>query len=98
MNYYFHPEAFQEYSESTQYYFRISPSLAKAFVAEIEDGINQIIQSPQTWQEIETGVRRYLIKRFPFGLYYTIEEDNSVMIQAVMHLSRKPGYWKTRIE
>ena len=35
MNYYFHPEAFQEYFESTQYYFKISPFLAKAFVAEI---------------------------------------------------------------
>ncbi len=98
MNYYFHPAAFQEYSESTRYYFKISPSLARAFVAEIESSINHIIQFSQSWQEVDTGVRRYLIKRFPFDIYYTVEDDNSVIIQAVMHLSRNPGYWKTRLE
>ena len=97
MNYYFHPEALHEYTEAAQYYSKISPSLASAFVTQIENGINQILQYPQAWQPIETDVRRCLIKRFPFGIYYTVEENNSIIIQAVMHLSRKPGYWKDRI-
>ncbi len=97
MKYYFHPEALKEYSDAAQYYSEISPSLASAFITQVENGINQILLYPQAWQPIETDVRRCLIKRFPFGIYYTVEDDNSIIIQAVMHLSRKPGYWKARI-
>jgi len=97
MNYYFHPEALQEYTEAIQYYFEISPSLANAFISQVENGINQILLYPQAWQPLKTDVRRCLVKRFPFGIYYTIEEDSAIIIQAVMHLSRKPGYWKARI-
>jgi len=72
MNYYFHPEALQEYAEAAQYYSEISTSLASAFVTQVEYGINQILLCPQAWQPIETDVRRCLVKRFPFGIYYTV--------------------------
>lgn len=97
MNYYFHSEALHEYAETAQYYAEISTSLAISFVSQIENGITQILLYPQAWHPIDEDVRRYLIKRFPFGIYYTIEENESIIIQAVMHLSRKPGYWKDRI-
>ena len=98
MNYYFHPEALQEYIEAAQYYYEISPSLANAFITQVENNINQILFHPQAWQPVDMEVRRCLMKRFPFGIYYTIEEEtNSIVIQAVMHFSRKPGYWKDRI-
>jgi len=98
MRYYFHPEALQEYSEAIQYYSDISPSLTNAFIAQIENGIANILQFPQAWQLIEQDVRRCLIKRFPFGIYYTIEDNDSIIIQAIMHLCRKPDYWKDRIK
>ena len=52
---------------------------------------------PEAWQAVEEDVRRHLIKRFPFGIYYTIERDY-ISIVAVMHMSRRPGYWKSRLE
>ncbi|MBI5141467.1 MAG: type II toxin-antitoxin system RelE/ParE family toxin [Nitrospirae bacterium] len=97
MNYHFHPEALHEYAEATRYYADISTSLAKGFVTQVENGINLICLYPQTWQPIEEDIRRCLVKRFPFGIYYTIEESESIVIQAVMHLSRKPDYWKARL-
>jgi toxin ParE1/3/4 len=33
--------------------------------------------------------------KFPYGILYTIEPDY-ILILAVMHCSRKPGYWKSR--
>ena len=97
MNYHFHPEALREYSEATEYYARSSRSLAANFISHVEGGINQILSNPKAWQPMEEDVRRYLIKRFPFGIYYTIEDNESILIQAVMHLSRKPDYWKARL-
>ena len=97
MNFHFHPEAFQEYADATQYYAGISTSLAIGFVSQVEEGINLILLYPRAWQPIEEDIRRHLVKRFPFGIYYTIENNENLIIQAVMHLSRKPGYWKARI-
>ena len=98
MNYFFHPEALAEYSEAAYYYSEISSSLAERFIFHIENGIDKIISHPLAWQPIEEDIRRYLIKRFPFGIYYTIEDNDSIIIQAVMHLSREPDYWKSRIK
>ena len=97
MNYYFHPDALHEYAEATEYYAGISPALGSAFVAQVESGINQILFYPQAWPLIEEDIRRHLIKRFPFGIYYTIDNNTSIIIQAIMHLSRKPGYWRSRL-
>lgn len=45
--------------------------------------------------EIEPGLRRSLLARFPYGLIYTVEEQ-SVIVIAVAHLHREPRYWMDR--
>jgi plasmid stabilization system protein ParE len=77
------------------YYAGIRPRLAESFIHAVETGIERILASPDTWKIIEEDVHRYLIHRFPFGIYYGIEHDR-IFIYAVMHLSRHPDYWKGR--
>ncbi len=96
MKYVFHSDALQEYSEAAMYYKKISPELGKAFVDEVETSVRKILSAPETWRIVEEDIRRFLIRRFPYGIYYTIE-DGYILIVAVMHLSRKPGYWRNRI-
>jgi toxin ParE1/3/4 len=55
-----------------------------------------IRRHPLIWRVVDHDVRRYLIHRFSFGIYYTCEAE-FITIWAVMHLSRKPGYWETRL-
>ncbi len=45
---------------------------------------------------IEQNVRRCLTHTFPCGILYTIEAE-SILILAVMHLRRRPGYWRSRL-
>ena len=94
MNYSFHPEAVEEYLDAVSYYADINPQLARSF---IEAGIEDILHLPEAWQSVEEEIRRHLIKRFPFGIYYCIE-DNSIFIYAIMHMSRHPDYWKSRLD
>ncbi|HLP48931.1 MAG TPA: type II toxin-antitoxin system RelE/ParE family toxin [Candidatus Kapabacteria bacterium] len=96
MRYIFHPEALQEYEEAVLYYSEISKDLAVAFIKCIENGIKKIREYPDAWQIVEEDIRRHLIKRFPFGIYYSIEREY-IMIISVMHMNRKPGYWISRI-
>jgi plasmid stabilization system protein ParE len=77
------------------YYNRQVPALGDEFVDEIEVGVQRVVAAPYTWRIIEEDVRRYLVRRFPYGLYYTVE-GNVVMIWAVKHLHRDPDYWQER--
>jgi plasmid stabilization system protein ParE len=64
-------------------------------VDEVETGIRAILNGPEVWRVVEDDIRRYLIRRFPYGIYYTIEGDVAV-IWAVKHLHRNPDYWQCR--
>lgn len=97
MNHSFHPDALEEYLGAVSYYADSSSTLAESFIKSFEAGVEEIGIYPEAWQTIEGDVRRYLMRRFPFGIYYSIEDDR-IMIYAVMHMSRDPNYWKCRIK
>lgn len=73
------------------------PPDAIPFKTASENEVRQFSTSPETWGVVEEAVRCHLRKRFPFGIYYTIEDDY-ILIIAVMHMSRNPGYWKSRLK
>lgn len=75
MNYGFHVEAESEFTEAIRYYLEIDSRIADSFISEIEHGINAIRRNPLTWPIVERDVRRYLVHRFPFGIYYTCENS-----------------------
>jgi len=95
MKWKFHPGASEEYLEATRHYTGIDQKLGLAFVQCVEFGIQQITETPLCWREIEEDIRRYLITRFPFGIYYTIE-DEFILVVSVMHMKRRPFYWRER--
>ena len=96
MRWEFHPEALEEYREATLYYVERDPALALRFVEAVEDAIRRIVESPERWRVLDEDVRRCLTRVFPYGVLYTIEPD-FILIIAVMHCSREPGYWKRRL-
>ncbi|HEY9625682.1 MAG TPA: type II toxin-antitoxin system RelE/ParE family toxin [Coleofasciculaceae cyanobacterium] len=95
MKYVFHPEALAEYAEAVQYYTQQRTEVAQAFIDAVENAVYRIRESPTRWQIIDEDIRRCLTQKFPYGVLYTIEPD-SILILAVMHCSREPGYWKNR--
>jgi|SRR5579885_3578448 len=96
MKFEFHPEALTEYEEATNRYAQIDPELASRFVSSVEDAIRRLVDAPLRWRIIEDDVRRCLTHVFPYGILYTVEPE-FILIVAVMHCSREPGYWKKRI-
>ena len=91
MKYIFHPAALIEYSEAVQYYTQNRIALAQAFIDAVENTIYRIRESPTTWQIIDEDVRRCMTRKFPYGILYTVEEDE-ILILAIMHCSREPNY------
>lgn len=66
-------------------------------MAVVEHAIGLIRESPQRWRVLEEDVRRCLTRVFPYAVLYTIEPD-FILIVAVMHCHRKPGYWRHRLK
>ena len=95
MTYRFAADALAEYIAAGQFYNQQVPGLGNEFADEIEAGVQLVLSSPLTWRLVEGDVRRYLVRRFPYGIYYTVERD-SVVIWAVKHLHRDPDYWQAR--
>jgi hypothetical protein len=91
----FHPEAESEFSEAIEYYEEIGQGLGYEFAIEVHSAIQRSIDFPKAWPIIEDDVRRSLVRRFPFGILYSVEDDG-IFVAAVMNLHRHPKYWKGR--
>ena len=95
MTFDFHPEAEAELTEAMDFYEEVQPSLGEEFSLEILASIRGILSYPNAWPVLEGDVRRCLVHRFPYGILYCFDGD-LVHVLAVMHLHRRPGYWKER--
>lgn len=96
MKYKFHPEALTEYREAALWYANRERPVAQKFIIAIEDAIHRVVEAPSRWRLVDEDVRRCLAHIFPYAILYTIESDY-ILIVAVMHLSREPGYWHDRL-
>ena len=89
-------EALVEAEEAARWYAQRSPTAAAGFAFELEAATRAITETPNTWPLYDHGTRRYLIRRCPYSLIYRVETARLVIV-AVAHAHRRPGYWKPRL-
>lgn len=92
----FHPEALKEFEATALFYAERQPGLELRFIANIEATIRRICEAPRAWRLFDGEVRRCLVQVFPYAVLYFVEPEY-VLIIAVMHCSREPGYWQHRL-
>ena len=95
MSFVFHLKAEEEFNEAIDYYEGIELGLGVDFSFEVNEAIQRAVFLPKAWPVLEGDIRRSLVKRFPYGVLYS-EEQEGIYIVAVMHLHRHPDYWKHR--
>ncbi len=96
MNRILHPQTIIELRETAEWYEKIDPDLSEAFVLEFRNRADHILAQPFSFRIRDHGCRRINFHRFPYYLPYCIENDE-IVILAIAHNARKPGYWKNRI-
>jgi plasmid stabilization system protein ParE len=97
MRFEFHPEALDEYEDAARYYAHCQEGLEVRFIDCVESTLQRICEAPERSRRFEKDVRRCLVHIFPYAVLYSVEADY-VLIIAVMHCSRKPGYWRNRVK
>jgi plasmid stabilization system protein ParE len=90
-------EAEQELLESVLWYESREHGLGRRFRSEVAHVLSRIVEDPLLWRERSGGYRRVNCPVFPYYIPYFIREQK-IVIAAIAHSRRKPGYWKSRIQ
>ena len=91
----FLPLARQDLDNAVTWYTAQSDGLGQEFLDELDRAIRRSVSFPLSSTEIEPGLRRCLLARFPFGLVYGLD-DNTLIVVAIAHLHREPRFWSDR--
>jgi toxin ParE1/3/4 len=92
----FHELAGIELGEAVAYYDTKTEGLGDRLLAEVRSAVAHVEKYPESSPVIDRGVRRKVLAKFPFDLFYVIGETE-ISILAVAHESRRPGYWRARL-
>ena len=79
-----------EMMDAAAFYEMQVEKLGVNFLDIIEAAVAEIAGNPETWPEIENGIQRRLVRRFPYSILYAVH-NNEVIIVAVMHQKQKPS-------
>lgn len=92
---YFHAEAEREFDDAAVFYESQVPGLGRSFSAEVERTLRLLQEYPDAGAPAGAKRRRVLVDRFPYFVAYE-RSDDSIIILAVGHQKRRPGYWRKR--
>jgi plasmid stabilization system protein ParE len=89
------PAAEEEIEEAFHWYFERSLFAADAFRTEVIAAIDSLAEDPLRWPADSEAVRYYIVRRFPYTIHYEVAATE-VIVLAVAHQRRRPGYWQER--
>ena len=90
------PEAISDIESARDWYERKQAGLGNVFVRRVLDALDRVAASPEFYAAIWQDVRFYRLKRFPFVVYYRMR-SGAVEVLAVLHGSRDPLIWQSRV-
>jgi plasmid stabilization system protein ParE len=92
----FHPLADADALAARWFYARGGALLVARFLAALDAAVADIGANPGAGSPQLHGTRVWRLSRFPFHLVY-VEDPAGVLVVAVAHHRRRPGYWRRRL-
>ncbi|MCW1887089.1 type II toxin-antitoxin system RelE/ParE family toxin [Luteolibacter flavescens] len=92
----FSAEARADLFDAVAYYEGKEAGLGKRLRDEVARMLLTVVSAPYLWRERRGGYRRVNCPVFPYYLAYVVREEVLVVV-AVAHSSRRPGYWQDRL-
>ncbi len=89
-------QAQEEINQAFDWYFQRNPEAASAFLTEIGASLARIAAHPQLFPVYTKNTRKCVLAKLPYSVIYK-EKDEVILIVAIAHAKRRPGYWRGRI-
>ena len=96
MNIEYHPELENELREIIGYYNGCVQGLGKDFLDAFEKQVLEIASAPTIWMVIEKDIRRALMNRFPYVIYFRVLKNDTLRITVIKHQRRHPRLGRKR--
>lgn len=90
-------EADLDVLDAIAWYEEQRSGLGTAFLMELDIVMSRVGQAPFQFPEIRDGVRRALLHRFPYSVYFKVG-DEMVEVVAILHNHRHSRAWKQRLK
>ena len=90
------PEARLDLLDAFYWYQEQRAGLGLDFKLCVDDALSKLQKHPSFYKKVHLDIRRIIIKRFPFGIFYIIS-NKQIIILAVLHARRDPENWKNRV-
>ena len=71
--------------------------LGSDLLDEVAHAVGRLVTFPRQGSPHLAGTRRLVLRRFPFDVVY-LDEPDKLLIVAIAHHKRSPGYWRRRID
>lgn len=92
----FHRLAAREYRLARDWYTSRSAGVGKRFTTAVGDAIVRIEQSPESLADLIGPYRWARVRGFPYLLVFREQSPEWILVVAVAHARRRPGYWRRR--
>jgi toxin ParE1/3/4 len=92
----YHPAVEEELGEIQRYYEDRSSGLGRQFIDEFERQVLALAATPERWMVVSEDIRRCLMRRFPYIIYFRRAGADSIRITVVKHQRRHPSYGRDR--
>lgn len=92
----FHPQAIIETRKARRWYAKRSLAASEHLMEELDRALERISANPEPFSEHLHGTRFHRLRIFPYLVIYLVR-DGIVLVIAVAHKKRRPGYWKRRL-
>jgi len=78
-----------------EWYTLHSETLFPKFDKEFTACLHLIVANPSQFPLIRNNIRRAILKRFPYSIFFQVKEEK-IFILSVIHHKRNPKVWKQR--
>jgi toxin ParE1/3/4 len=89
------PRAIDELRRAASWYNRQRPDLGLQFLDAFDATLSDIRSRSASFGLISAEVHRALLDRFPYGVFFAIEDD-VILVLAILHNRRDPRRWPSR--
>src|SRR5215216_5189768 len=90
----FSPLAINDIEQAVEYYNEQQHGLGKRFAAQVHVTLTAIKKNPFFASERYDGVRCAQVKKVPFLVDYSIDEDRSIVTIASVYSTYKEPFWE----
>ncbi len=91
----FRPEVRDELNDAYIWYESQQAGLGDEFLNCVDETLNRICLMPGSYAVVYRDVRRAVVQRFPYSVYYRIISSR-VIVTAIFHGRRDPKSWQAR--